>query len=247
MGWSGRPHMLAPRRTGRNGSAPGRGHYTDRVAVISFARGVPTPRRSPSRRSPTARARRRARRPDGPQLRAGRGLPAAARMGGRAPRRRAGAGADHERLAAGPLAARRPPVERGDRVLVEGPTYDRALHIAARHEAEPVPVPMDDEGSTRPSTRSSFRPPSCTRSRPSRTRAAGRCSLERRRALAELAARRQGARRRGRPVRARPLRGRAATEHLRARRRRGRPLLVLLLEDRLARSPGRLPGRRRRS
>ena len=37
-------------------------------------------------------------------------------------------------------------LERGSRLLVEGPTYDRALHIAARHEAEPVPVPMDEEG-----------------------------------------------------------------------------------------------------
>ena len=37
-------------------------------------------------------------------------------------------------------------IERGARVLVEGPTYDRALHIIARHEGEPVPVPMDDEG-----------------------------------------------------------------------------------------------------
>jgi 2-aminoadipate transaminase len=37
-------------------------------------------------------------------------------------------------------------VDRGSRVLVEGPTYDRALHIVARHEGEPVPMPMDDEG-----------------------------------------------------------------------------------------------------
>jgi 2-aminoadipate transaminase len=37
-------------------------------------------------------------------------------------------------------------LERGSRVLVEGPTYDRALHIVARHEGEPVVVPMDDEG-----------------------------------------------------------------------------------------------------
>ncbi len=37
-------------------------------------------------------------------------------------------------------------VERGARVLVEGPTYDRALHIVARHEGEPHPVPMDDDG-----------------------------------------------------------------------------------------------------
>ncbi len=37
-------------------------------------------------------------------------------------------------------------VERGSRVLVEGPTYDRALHIVARYEGEPVIVPMDDDG-----------------------------------------------------------------------------------------------------
>jgi 2-aminoadipate transaminase len=37
-------------------------------------------------------------------------------------------------------------LEHGSRVLVEGPTYDRALHIVARHEAEPVPLPMDDDG-----------------------------------------------------------------------------------------------------
>jgi DNA-binding transcriptional MocR family regulator len=37
-------------------------------------------------------------------------------------------------------------VEPGDRVLVEGPTYDRALHITARHHGEPVLVPTDDEG-----------------------------------------------------------------------------------------------------
>jgi 2-aminoadipate transaminase len=37
-------------------------------------------------------------------------------------------------------------LERGSRVLVEGPTYDRALHIVARHHGEPVIVPTDDEG-----------------------------------------------------------------------------------------------------
>jgi DNA-binding transcriptional MocR family regulator len=37
-------------------------------------------------------------------------------------------------------------VEPGARVLVEGPTYDRALHITARHQGEPVVVPTDDEG-----------------------------------------------------------------------------------------------------
>ncbi len=37
-------------------------------------------------------------------------------------------------------------LEPGARVLVEGPTYDRALHIVARHEAEPVLLPMDENG-----------------------------------------------------------------------------------------------------
>jgi len=37
-------------------------------------------------------------------------------------------------------------VDSGDRVLVEGPTYDRALHITARHYGQPVVVPTDDEG-----------------------------------------------------------------------------------------------------
>jgi 2-aminoadipate transaminase len=35
---------------------------------------------------------------------------------------------------------------RPGRVLVEGPTYDRPLKIFARHDAEVVAVPMDDEG-----------------------------------------------------------------------------------------------------
>jgi DNA-binding transcriptional MocR family regulator len=34
----------------------------------------------------------------------------------------------------------------GARVLVEAPTYDRALHIAARHRAQVVTIPQDDEG-----------------------------------------------------------------------------------------------------
>jgi 2-aminoadipate transaminase len=37
-------------------------------------------------------------------------------------------------------------LEPGSRVLVEGPTYDRALHIVARHGSEPVATPMDDDG-----------------------------------------------------------------------------------------------------
>ena len=31
-------------------------------------------------------------------------------------------------------------------MLVEAPTYDRALHIIARHQGEPVPTPMDEDG-----------------------------------------------------------------------------------------------------
>ena len=37
-------------------------------------------------------------------------------------------------------------VEPGSRVLVEGPTYDRALHITARYRGEPTVVPTDGEG-----------------------------------------------------------------------------------------------------
>ena len=50
-------------------------------------------------------------------------------------------------------------VEPGDRVLVEGPTYDRALHITARHHGEPDRADRR-RGSTR--TASSFPLPSCT-------------------------------------------------------------------------------------
>jgi DNA-binding transcriptional MocR family regulator len=37
-------------------------------------------------------------------------------------------------------------VDPGSPVLVEGPTYDRALRIVARHDGEPVPLAMDEEG-----------------------------------------------------------------------------------------------------
>ena len=51
-------------------------------------------------------------------------------------------------------------VDPGATVLVEGPTYDRALHIIARHEGEPVPLAMDEDGP-----------------RPGRARAPGRIPL----------------------------------------------------------------------
>jgi 2-aminoadipate transaminase len=76
-------------------------------------------------------------------------------------------------------------LERGSRVLVEGPTYDRALHIAARHEAEPVPVPMDEEGLDPDALEL---PAAFLYTIPTFQNPSGRTlSLERRRRLAELA------------------------------------------------------------
>jgi len=77
-------------------------------------------------------------------------------------------------------------LERGSRLLVEGPTYDRALHIAARHEAEPVPVPMDEEGLDPDALEL---PAAFLYTIPTFQNPTGRTlSLERRRRLAELAA-----------------------------------------------------------
>ncbi len=76
-------------------------------------------------------------------------------------------------------------LERGSRVLVEAPTYDRALHIAARHEAEPVPVPMDDDGIDPDSL---TLPAAFLYTIPTFQNPTGRSlSLERRKRLAELA------------------------------------------------------------
>ena len=77
-------------------------------------------------------------------------------------------------------------LEPGSKLLVEGPTYDRALHIAARHHAEPVPVPMDDEGLDPDALRL---PAAFLYTIPTFQNPSGRTlSLERRRRLAELAA-----------------------------------------------------------
>ena len=77
-------------------------------------------------------------------------------------------------------------LEPGARVLVEGPTYDRALHIAARHRAQPVPVPMDDEGLDPDELEL---PAAFLYTIPTFQNPSGRTlSLERRRRLAELAA-----------------------------------------------------------
>ena len=76
-------------------------------------------------------------------------------------------------------------VEPGDRVLVEGPTYDRALHITARHHGEPVIVPTDDEGLDPDGLEL---PASFLYLIPTFQNPSGRTlSLERRRAVAELA------------------------------------------------------------
>jgi DNA-binding transcriptional MocR family regulator len=74
---------------------------------------------------------------------------------------------------------------RGSRVLVEGPTYDRALHIAARHEAEPVALPMDADGLDPDALEL---PAAFLYTIPTFQNPSGRTlSLERRRRLAELA------------------------------------------------------------
>jgi 2-aminoadipate transaminase len=76
-------------------------------------------------------------------------------------------------------------VESGMRVLVEGPTYDRALHITARRGGQATPVPMDEDGLDpgRLELPAAFLYTIPTFQNPS-----GRTlSLERRHALAELA------------------------------------------------------------
>src|SRR6478736_9016720 len=77
-------------------------------------------------------------------------------------------------------------VDPGARVLVEGPTYDRALHIIARNEGEPVPLAMDEDGLDPDAIEL---PAAFLYTIPTFQNPSGRAlSLERRRALAELAA-----------------------------------------------------------
>jgi 2-aminoadipate transaminase len=77
-------------------------------------------------------------------------------------------------------------VEPGARVLVEGPTYDRALHITRRHQGEPQPLPMDDDGLDPDAIEL---PAAFLYTIPTFQNPSGRAlSLERRHALAELAA-----------------------------------------------------------
>jgi 2-aminoadipate transaminase len=76
-------------------------------------------------------------------------------------------------------------VDPGTRVLVEGPTYDRALHIVARHGGEPHAVSMDDDGLDPDALEL---PAAFLYTIPTFQNPSGRTlSLERRRRLAELA------------------------------------------------------------
>ena len=76
-------------------------------------------------------------------------------------------------------------LDPGSRILVEGPTYDRTLHIAARHEAEPVPA-ADGRRGARPDAIEL--PAAFLYTIPTFQNPSGRTlSLERRRAIAELA------------------------------------------------------------
>jgi len=162
-------------------------HYTDCVSVISFARGVPTPDALPvAEVADCARA---------VVERDGATILNYGPVGGYEPLREWVAGrhgVDPQQvlitngslqglsLVAGLL------VEPGDRVLVEGPTYDRALHITARHHGEPVIVPTDDDGLDPDGLEL---PASFLYLIPTFQNPSGRTlSLARRRAIAELAA-----------------------------------------------------------
>src|SRR5262249_8560933 len=76
-------------------------------------------------------------------------------------------------------------VDPGSPVLVEAPTYDRALHIIPRHGGEPVALSMDEEGLDPDALQL---PAAFLYTIPTFQNPSGRTlSLERRRRLAELA------------------------------------------------------------
>jgi DNA-binding transcriptional MocR family regulator len=82
--------------------------------------------------------------------------------------------------------------DRGARVLVEAPTYDRPLKILRRLGAETVALPLDDEGLDPDALERELRggdPPALLYTIPTFQNPSGRTlSLERRRRVAELAA-----------------------------------------------------------
>jgi len=155
------------------------------------------------------------------------------------PRRRAGPCRRHERLAPGLRLPRRAArSSRGARVLVEAPTYDRPIKILRRLGAEIVGLPMDDEG-LRPErafeealAHRAEAGVSCTRSRPSRTRAAAPFPRSAAAASSEIAkeARAVSCWRTIRTALVRYER-RPGPVALRARGRRQRHVCVLVLED----------------
>ena len=142
-------------------------------------------------------------------------------------------------------------IDPGDPVICEAPTYPGAVPTFCSYEADVIQVTTDDDGMRIDELEEVLdrlaeegRRPKFIYSVPSFQNPAGvTLSAERRRAPGRAGARARGAGRRGQPLRAAPLRGRAAAAALRARRRRLRPLPRHLLEDPLARDPGRL-GRR---
>ena len=76
-------------------------------------------------------------------------------------------------------------VDPGSQVLVEGPTYDRALHIIARYQGEPITLSMDEDGLDPDAIQL---PAAFLYTIPTFQNPSGRTlSLERRRRLAELA------------------------------------------------------------
>ena len=186
--WGNRPHPWAGVRENQR-PAPNRaggGIYTGPMATISFARGVPAPELLPVEElADCARA---AIERDGPTvLNYG-------PVGGYPPLRewiaeRHGVDTQQVLVTNGSLQGlsllAAVLLDRGSRILVEGPTYDRALRIAARHEAEPVPVPMDEDGLDPDALEL---PAAFLYTIPTFQNPSGRTlSLERRRRLAELA------------------------------------------------------------
>jgi DNA-binding transcriptional MocR family regulator len=165
------------------------------MAVISFARGAPAPELIPAgalAECATAVAEREGARVFG-----------YGPAGGYAPLRewvaeRHGVGSERVVLTVGGLLGfvlytselleRRP-----GRVLVEGPSYDRTLKIAAQTGAEIVPLPMDDEGLDPEALEAELRtrrePPSFLYTIPTFQNPSGRTlSTERRRRIAEISA-----------------------------------------------------------
>ena len=206
-------------RSGRGAATPTRGRSPMGRGVAASTAGrwrrspsraaSPRPSACRSRSSPTARAR--------PSSATGTTVLNYGPVGGYEPLREwvaerhgvaAGAGAGHERLAPGPVAPRRAPGRAGRRACSSRARPTTARCTSPRGTtASPSPLPMDDDGLDPDGIEL---PAAFLYTIPTFQNPSGRTlSLERRRALAELARDGQAARRRGRSVLARPLRGRA--------------------------------------